>query len=270
MASSSTSPSLFPNWPPEANEFRFHWSAAPGIDLDNGPAVALRAYVESYRLVGLTGGDTSVVYPGFGRATPDNAGEATKHGQLFQLQYVRPKTRAEAEKNGWTYVARQIYGYQPTHLLSLVPQGDGYRATVCLGLYSVFTSTDDPNKYLSTNTESASGPLRYADGVEIWRVELTDHDPRVGDAPGSPAVAQRGPLPGPTDDVFGRWFITGSSSGLWGLVGEAEDVDPAEVRQQCGEAMPDDVGARIAMSTGLHDSPPPHGDPIPGWPGKAQ
>jgi hypothetical protein len=268
VTSSASPQPMFPNWPTNANEFRFHWSAAPGIDLENGPAVALRAYVESYRLDRLTGGDTSVAYPGFMRATSENAGVATKTGQLFQLQYVRPKTRAQAEKNGWTYVERQVYGYQPTHVLSLVPQGDGYRATVCLGLYSVFTSTDERNKYLSTNAESANGPLRYPNGIEIWRVELTDNDPRVGDAPSGPVVAQRGPLPAPTDDVFGRWFITGSSQGLWGPVGEAEDVDPPEVRQQCEDAMPDDAATRTAMATGVQDSPPPHGDPIPGWPAK--
>jgi len=41
-----------------------------------------------------------------------------------------------------------------------------------------------------------------------------------------------------------------------------------ELRKQCEDAMPDDAATRRAMSTGFHDQPPPHGDPIPGWPEK--
>jgi hypothetical protein len=269
-SSSSALPApLFPNWPAEVNDFRFHWSAAPGIDVEAGPAVALRAYVESFRLAGLAGGDLSVLYPGFMRATPEDASPSMERGSLAQRQYVRPRSRAELARNGWKYVARQIYGYQPTHLLNLQPLGDGYLATVCLGLYSVYRTADDNHdKYFSTIADADSGQLRYQDGqtVEIWRVELRDRDPGVSNAPAAPTDRQNGPLPAPIEDVFGPWFITGNSSSVWGPLGEGEEIDTPEVRQQCENAMPDDAATRMAMATGFHDRPPPHGEPIPGWP----
>jgi hypothetical protein len=266
---SALPPPLYPNYPNEANDFRFHWSAAPGVDLDTGPAVALRAYVESYRLAGFAFGDLSVVYPGFMRATPESTGTSTEPGNLLQLWDVRPRTRADYEASGLKYVERQVYGYQPTHILNLQPQDDGYRATVCLGLYSVYrTVDDDPSKYFSTIADADTGQLRYGDRqiIEIWRVELTDGESRTDNAPAEPAGPQRGPLPAPIEDVFGPWFITGNSASVWGPSGKGENIDTPEVRKQCEDAMPDDAAARMAMATGFHDAPPPHGAPIPGWP----
>jgi hypothetical protein len=115
---------LFPNWPSEASEFRFHWSAEPGVDLKDGPAVALRAYVESYRLARFAGGDASAVDPGFMRATRENTGPVTKDGSRVQLRYVRPRTRIDLEAEGWTYIQRQVYGYQPTYILNLQSEGE--------------------------------------------------------------------------------------------------------------------------------------------------
>ena len=260
---------LFANYPAEANEFRFQWSAAQGIDLETDPAVAVRAYLESIRLAAFAGGDPTVVYPGFLRATPENKGVSSQTGSLVQLQYVRPRTRAEYEANGWKYVPQQVYGYQPTHVLDLVPQADGYRATVCLGAYSVYrTAADDRSKYFSTAADEITGQLTYGErqAVQIWRVELTDKNLRVGNAPAAPPIPQAGPMPAPVDDVFGRWFITGANASVWGPIGELEEFDTPEIRQRCEDAMPDDAAARLAMATGFHDRPPPHGDPIPGWP----
>ncbi len=269
-ATSALPAALFPNYPAEANEFRFHWSAAPGVDLEAEPAVALRAYLESMRLAAFAGGDPSVVYPGFMRATPENSGAPFEEGSLAQLQYVRPETRAEYEAGGWKYVQRPVYGYQPTHVLDLQPVGDVYRATVCLGAYSVYrTADDDPRRFFSTVADPATGQLPYGEDqeIQIWRVEFTDKDPRVGEAPDAPNEPQSGPLPAPVDDVFGPWFITGSSAmGYWGPLGDDERIDTPEVRQRCEAAMPDDADARRAMATGFHDKPPPHGDPVPGWP----
>ncbi|BBY31273.1 hypothetical protein [Mycolicibacterium sediminis] len=259
----------FTNYPAQTNNFRFHWSAAPGIDLLNGAAVPLRAYVESVRLADLTGGDTTVVYPGFSRATPENK-PVSKPGDLFQEEYVRPKTRAEYEANGLRYVESQTFGYQPTHILSLQPSGNGLRATLCVGTYSVYVSAaDKPGQYVSTAADGATGQLRSEgrDTVQVWRVELTDQMIQSQNTALPVPGPEAGPLPAPLDDVFGNWFITGLSQGeLWGPSGQGEDVETPEVRQQCEAAMPDDAATRTAMATGFHDAPPPHGDPIPGWP----
>jgi hypothetical protein len=259
----------FPNWPNELNDFRFHWSAEPSVDLASGPAVALRAYLESYRVVNLTGGDADTVYPGFLRATPENQPSSLGSDSLLQLTYVRPHSRAEAEASGWKYVRRQIYGYEPAHVLKLEPTADAYRATVCVGTYSVYRTDDnDHQKYFSVIADPKSGNLQYGgrEIVDVWRIELTDKDPRTHAAPSGPVTPQIGPLPAPAQDVFGRWFITGATTGLWGPSGTAEQIDTPEVRKQCEDSMPDDAATRAAMAAGFHDAPPPHGDPIPGWP----
>lgn len=225
--------------------------------------------MESLRLAAFAGGDSSVVYPGFMRATPESTGPLQDPDSLVQLRYVRPKTRAEYAANGLKYVPRQVYGYQPTHILSLQPQGDAYRATVCVGMYSVYRTADDNHdKFFSTIADQNTGqPEDWGrDGVAIWRVELTGSASRGDDpAPEHPAT-QAGPLPAPLDDVFGQWFITGANASTWGPLRQLEYFDTPELRQQCQDAMPDDAAARQAMATGFHDSPPPHGEPIPGWP----
>jgi hypothetical protein len=261
---------LFAHWPPAANEFRFHWSAVAGVDLTTAPAVALRAYLESYGLSGYTNGDPSALYPGFLRATPENPQQDNKMGQLQQLGYIRPLSRAQLEALEPRYRERySIAGYQPTHILELRPEGDGYRATVCVGLYAAYrTFNRDGTKYYAIvadrkTGEPVSDPTTL---VQVLRVELTDRDPRVGDAPAGPDTPQTGPLPAPVGDVFGRWFITGMSTNTWGPLGQTERIDTPEVRQQCEDAMPDDAATRTAMANGFHDQPPPHGDPIPGWP----
>ncbi|BBY31275.1 hypothetical protein GCM10023114_31110 [Mycolicibacterium sediminis] len=220
------------------------------------------------RLSTFAGGDPSSVYPGFMRATPENIEPGMSPADLFQLQSVRPKTRAQYGADGPKYAEREIFGYQPTYVLDLSPRGDGYRATVCLGAYSVYRTDDvGREKYFSTAADEHTGQMLRADSdIQFWRVELTENDPRTVDAPPSPSISQTGPLPAPLTDVFGKWFITGSSQGLWGPPGQGENIETPELRQRCEAAMPDDAASRKAMATGFHDAPPPHGGPVPGWP----
>lgn len=87
---------MFPNWPPELNGFRFRWTAEPGIDLLTGPAIPVRAYLESYR-VGLMTKSINNTYPGFERAIPAIPDRQDRvNGYLdweklpFQLKWIRP------------------------------------------------------------------------------------------------------------------------------------------------------------------------------------
>lgn len=264
----------FPNYPAQANDFRFHWTAAPGIDLTTGPAVAVRAYLESIRLAAFAFGDRSAVYPGFLYATPENVGAPGEDGSTIQLQRIRPKTRAEYETDGVKPVERQLYGYQPTHILSLEPRDDAYRATVCTGTYSTYRTSDvDRTKFFSILADETTGQLAHPGmrTVDVWRIELTDNDLSRAAAPDVRAAPQAGPMPAPVDDVFGRWFITGASSVGWGTIGGDFEVFETPVLQaQCAAAMPDDAAARLAMATGFHTAPPPHGAPVPGWPAEAR
>lgn len=231
--------------------------------------MALRAYIESYLLVRIAD-DESAVYPGFADATPENVSESDDPNRQLELVDVRPspQTTDSADRG-----KRITAGYQPTHVLRLEPRGGSYRATVCLGLYSVYqTIKDKPDTYISVLADPTTGQAMYAaegrpyeGGIDVWTVELTDKDPpSVSQA--APIGPQVGPLPAPVDNVFGNWRITGRSSGLWGPLGAAEDVATPEMRKQCADTMPDDAATREAMANGFHQKPPPHGDAIPGWP----
>ncbi|TQR86028.1 hypothetical protein D8S82_13325 [Mycobacterium hodleri] len=257
-----------PNWPDSLGDFRFHWAAAPGIDLTTGPAVPLRAYLESYDLVDYTG-DMSAVYPGFLRATPENGPQQTP-GYPIELGSIRPEVDAKPSATAGSSAHPGLYGYAPFYVSSIEPIGDAYRAFVCTSEYSVFKrDANDESRYVSIITRSDSAPPPNADryGIIVWRVEFTKNDSRVPpNGPAEPLEPQRGPAPAPTRDVFGPWFVTAASYTLWGNMGDAQDVGPPELQQQCADNMPDDAAARRAMYTGAHDAPPPHGDAIPGWP----
>lgn len=74
QTSTAAAPEQYPNWPAALEDFRFRWSAEPGIDLLTGAAVAIRAYLEGRRVAEFTAGTDSRLpteyesYPGFRNA----------------------------------------------------------------------------------------------------------------------------------------------------------------------------------------------------------
>ena len=264
----STQPDqLFPNWPPLLNDFRFHWTAEPGIDVTTGPAMVVRAYLESYSVAQATfNGDN--VYPGFNRATPENA--PMEGNYESQLVNVRPM--------GYPFTATPKdavphFGNEPLHFLELTPIGTGYRAIVCSGEYAEFTaSRSRPGKFVSVDASERDGEATPggSSGVFVQQVELTQHDSRIGsNPPAVPTVPQRGPLPAPDQDVFGNWFITAAGGSYWGPKNDPKSFRH-DLEERCEAAMPTPAAERIAMMTGIKDQAPPHGEAIPGWPTKAQ
>jgi hypothetical protein len=258
---------LYPNWPPLLNEFRFHWTAAPGIDIANGPAMVVRAYLEAYNTAWFTFNPDNV-FPGFDRVTPENEDPLGGEAFLWQLVHIRPLGR------GYTKTAKDArphYGYQALHFLELTPIDNGFRAIVCSGDYAHFVgSTARPGKFVSigANEETAQPDGEGDSGVYPTQIELIQRDPRIGPKP----LPQRGPAPAPDQDVFGDWFFTGASSSYWGPSSDrtAADFPPPELKKRCEDAMPLPETERIAMMTGFKDQPPPHGEAIPGWPAKTQ
>lgn len=254
------------NWPKLLGNFRFHWSAEPGIDVITGPAMIVRAYMESFDTAWFTL-DINNVFPGFTRSTPENQ---KRQGEfLWQLVQVRPLGDGYPKNADG---ARPHYGFQALHFLELAPLGDGYRAIVCSGEYAHFVeSTVNPGKFMSIGVDDKTGrPFNEGgSGVAPYQIDLTQHDPRVGPNPPAPVTEpQRGPAPAPTQDVFGNWFITGASSSHWGPSTDrraAEFPSPA-LQQRCEDAMPTPKAERLAMMTGFKDEPPPPGQAIPGWP----
>lgn len=219
---------LFPNWPSLLNDFRFHWSAEPGIDVTSGPAMIVRAYLESYGVAEATF-NADNVYPGFNRATPENAPREGNY--QFQLVNVRPMGYPAT---GTPKDAVPHFGYDALHFLELTPIGTGYRAIVCRGDYAEFVeSRSRPGKFIAVGVSADGQPVpRGSSGVTGIQIELTQHDPRVG--PNPPTVvtgSQRGPLPAPDQDVFGNWFITGAGDSFWG-----PKNDPKSSRHDLGNA----------------------------------
>jgi hypothetical protein len=267
VKSSASQPNTrFPNWPTLLDEFRFQWSTEPGIDVTTGPAMVVRAYLESYRVAEATL-NADNVYPGFNRATPENT--AREGNYQFQLVNIRPMGYPRA---GTPDEAVPRFGFEALHLLELTPVGNAYRAVVCSGSYSEFVaSKTHPGKFVSINADGDGQPLpRGSSGVSGIQIELTQHDPRVGSNP--PAVVtqpQQGPLPAPDQDVFGNWFITGAGDSFWGPKNDPKSFRH-DLEERCEAAMPTPAAERIAMMTGFKDQPPPHGEAVPGWPAKSE
>jgi hypothetical protein len=165
------------------------------------------------------------------------------------------------------------FGYEALHFLELTPIGNGYRAIVCSGDYAeVVASRSRPGNFVSIGVSDKDGQpyARGSSGVNVNQVELTQHDPRVGSSPAAlQTVPQRGPLPAPDQDVFGNGFITAAGSSFWGPKNDPKSFRH-DLEDRCEAAMPTPEAERVAMLTGFKDQPPPHGEPVPGWPAKTQ
>jgi hypothetical protein len=104
----------FPNWPEALQDFRFRWSAEPGIDLLSGPAVPLRAYLESYRVAEFTL-DINETYPGFQRAVPPQPSDRLR--APYQMRDIRPDTEPHLAFGP----PGRFYGNEYFHILELTP-----------------------------------------------------------------------------------------------------------------------------------------------------
>ena len=252
------------HWPDSLERFRFHWSSSPGLALTTGVAVPVRAYLESWYIASWTNGPENV-YPGFLRATPESADLDGNY--LGQLAWIRPLNGAPP----YPVDPAKPLGYMPMHIQSVDAVASGLRVTVCLGEYSIYFASDSSaGKLVSVAADKSTAQLADPlDTVRVKRIELTKTDPRIPAGASDVDTPQEGPAPAPVGDVFGHWFITGASSSLWGPVEAKPRPDffvTPEMRRQCQEAMPDSPERQIEMATGFKDNPPPHGQPIPGWP----
>ena len=254
------------NWPESLDGLRFRWSAEPGINLLTGPAVPLRAYLESHRIGDMTF-NVDDTYPGFQRAVPQPGKpiDRSTSGLPFELWNIQPATEPAFRPGG------RFYGNEYFHVLDLAPMDGGWRAYVCDGIYKVYRE-DEHGAYTPVYTATDGGPSPDDGAIKVWRIELTDHPhPAEHDAPPAVTRPQEGPDPAPLGDVFGPWQITGASANTtWGPSGEATsgpDHDYLQKRQRCLEKMPDDSVQRQAIYAS-HLNAPPNADPaVPGWPG---
>ena len=279
----STSPSSQqpPNWPEKLSDFRFRWTAEPGLDLVSGQAVPLRAYLESWRVIFYTA-DLDAGYPGFLRATPELLERGSP--EWVKMPVAQRQIRGYRGKPAHDDPDQRFVGNEDLHILRLDPLDTGFRAFVCDATYGVFEQPAGSTQFKPLNFDISTGSQKPdIHNMAVWRIELSNGDPRVGATPpGAPTAPQRGPLPAPRDDVFGPWFVTGaehvnfwSDSDFPGLTpGSAEDNQRThealtaenEMRQQCLDRYPLDPAQRANRATTALDTPPPVEPALPGWP----
>jgi hypothetical protein len=210
------------------------WSADPGIDLLTGPAVVVRAYLESYEVAGYQ--DTiRVTYPGFMRAV------------LETQQSGNPWPSTEPIRS------YPVVGTKRWHVLRVDTNNRSVAAVVCG--YSGFTSANDLG-----NGKFGFPPGQFdLDGVFVMRIGMT--------APESPSSLppQRGPALSPVDDVFGGWRIVDRQVG-----GQSEPRDWSTVEedlQLCRDRAPEPLERRQFLRQGEHPrSDYPTLPAYPGWP----
>jgi hypothetical protein len=228
----------FTNWPQSLADFRFRWAAEPGVDLVSGPAVPLRAYLESYRIAELTR-EIGDVYPGFERAVPQLPSDSDAPAQLLS---IRPSFEGEPFGPPGPFFGNEFFR-------------DG--------------KEEDEGKYVSVVGYRARTGLGDVNGMKVWRVEFTDSPP-AADAPAK-VTDQSGPNPAPAGDVFGPWRITGANDVIWGSMVNREStaderVDGAQRLSQCSDLLPHWRTERDANIRAALDAPPAPEPASPGWP----
>lgn len=231
-------------------EFRAIWSAGPGIDLLRGPAVPLRAYLESTLLTTFTG-SIDDVYPGFDRAVLPNA----------------PKSPVISEWDRWpslnTRQQEPLFGSFTSHILRVDRIDRDVTAIVCGYDYAVAERAEG-GRFVSLAQSAAKRGLPNP-GVGVTLVKM-----KAPDAVQNPALPpQRGAYAAPSDDVFGGWQVTGFLNvfavALPGFDHEWPTFDTD--RTECVTSAPDDAARRTFLINGSHprtDFPTAVADP--GWP----
>ncbi|WP_458318545.1 hypothetical protein [Mycolicibacterium brisbanense] len=210
------------------------WTADRGVDLVEGPVPAVRAYIESFFLVSLTG-DDKYLYPGFLNAVADE---------------WRPSTGDPAGKP-WV-------GTVTNHVLSLSRNGSDVSAIGCMYTYGA-ASPDGKGEY-----EARGAPIGAPEGgVSAFKVTL---DADAGSKP-----PQRGPARTPFDDVFAGYHVTGYWGGYfeanttnnWDWPGRDQATD------DCIAKAPDPFERRrYLLGNYLPQSEFPTLPVNPGWPAK--
>lgn len=235
-------------WGGAVSDLRYQWGADPGIDLLTGPAVPVRAYIES-RALGQYMGSIDYAYPGFTRAVPATA---AGDGAASSARDLRPNIEYPLKS--------PLIGNDHFYILSLSRAGGTVAATLCRYTYAV-AKLQDSGMYSSVARTLAGEPR----GIEVSRVILAAADGE----PASTLPPQAGPSPSPAGDVFGDWQITGylayfstndpGFKSLWPTYDA--DIDA------CVDKAPDPPDRRAFLINGEHPlSEFPTSPANPGWP----
>jgi hypothetical protein len=223
-------------WPQDFRNFSIVWTGEKGIDLVTGPAVPVRAYIESFLLGELTG-DEKYLYPGFTKAVSEQ----------WRPSYSSPASGA------WV-------GTETNHLLSLERSDSDVTAIGCTYTYNAASPHGD-DEYEAR----AVPPGAPEAGIIAFKVTLSA--PSESSSPGQP---QTGPARTPFDDVFGGYKVTGYDGGYF----SAEGADPIwpenqQATDECIAKAPDPLERRKFLSQNyLSRSEFQTLPAAPGWPAK--
>jgi hypothetical protein len=253
--STSTAPAArFANVPAVLDELRFVWTAAPGIDLETGVAVAVRGYYESREMAELTA-DMNNVYPGFDRAVTYRQQTANPDQGNNPSPYIRPHALGADDS---LQLRKPVWGNVHFRVLSLSQPHQDVQAIVCI---------DDSYRYL----QLGANDFELRDPRPWFRLERIDLSNHPDSSPG-PTGPQRGPLPAPLVDVFGPWHVEGlsmSSDLSWvERDGSLTKTTPGveQWTQQCKSDLPLPAPGAFPLK---RDTAPPVEPAAPGWPGPA-
>ena len=235
-------------WSGFVGELRAQWTAESGLDLVSGPAVPVRAYLES-RWLAQWAGNMDYAYPGFTDAVPPNVRGTSDVGANLRMPDVA------------THLTSPLIGNEQFRILS-ISGSSRLTATICNYTYSVSKPNEDGTFYSVARGQSREPRDIFAEQVLL--AAPTSHE-----APTLPP--QEGPAAAPAGDVFGGWKITGSLSSIsvdlpgFEKAWPTYDADTAK----CVAKAPDPP-ARIAfLISGNHPrSDFPTSPPSPGWPEK--
>lgn len=238
QAGSPTSPAVPAGWPSTLNDFTMVWTAEPGVDITSWPAVAVRAFTESYVLVSITG-DNKYLYPGFQQSVDPNQSIDHPTG----TQFLWPKTNAP--EPAWV-------GTDEVYISSVTTSGRDVTVVACE--YTFGTAQPARNGYEPNIGE----PPPYS-GIDSMRITMT------APAKPGPQIPQRGPARSPSVDVFNGWRITSHQGGYFAQSGVGDEWPNAlEDRDTCLAKAPEhrDLkrGGRYPRS--YFATQPPS----PGWP----
>jgi hypothetical protein len=236
-------------WSGPVADLRAQWNSAAGIDLLNGPAVPVRAYLES-RWLAQWAGSMDYTYPGFTDAVAPNVDAASDIGASQR----RPEVSA--------HLVDPFVGTDHFRILSIGGSDRDMTAIVCNYTYSMSTKNDD-----GTYSSVARTQTREPRGIFAEWISLSA--PAEQTQPALPP--QEGPAPAPSANVFGGWQVTGNLSSISTELPGFDEVWPTydADTQACVDQAPDPP-ARIAfLINGNHPREDfPTSAPSPGWPEK--
>ncbi|MEV3903056.1 hypothetical protein AB0K11_12090 [Mycobacterium sp. NPDC050551] len=203
-----------------------------------GPAVPIRAFVESFML-SQQAGDLAYAYPGFERAVPE-----TDSG----VWITRPALDVPSKK--------EAVGNILHHIASVERTDDSVTAVVCRYTYRLAYEVEDG----SYRSVARVGP-KDERGIHVVLIGLTGSS--------SPIPPQAGPRPDPVNDVFGEWHVRGMLDSLLSDAPGFREAWPTYEADNtaCVENAPDPTPVRTAIIDGTHPrSEFPTAPASPGWP----